>query len=220
MMSKQVKVWDPLVRIFHWSLVLFFIVAYLSEDQVSIHVLAGYVVLGLIVFRVIWGFIGPEYAKFSQFVSGPRQVLGYIKGIVTMSPKHYLGHNPLGGWMVLMLLAILFVVTLSGLKLYAVEEGLGPFASKSNVQFITTAYADGHDDDDDDDDHKHKKNGDKNDTDEEFWEDIHEGASEFMIFLILLHIAGVLASSMLHDEKLVKAMITGKKTLKNDHEKE
>lgn len=216
-MSNEVKVWDPLVRIFHWSLVVFFTVAYISEDQISIHVFSGYVVLGLIVFRVVWGFIGPKYARFSQFVRGPRDVLSYTKGLLTLSPKQYLGHNPLGGWMVVILLVMLFIVTLSGLKLYAVEEGLGPFAGKSNVQLIAAAYADDHGKKDHDNNDSKKSGGhEKDNKDEEFWEDIHEATSEFMLFLIFLHVMGVLVSSLFHDEKLVKAMITGKKAVKKE----
>jgi len=215
MMLQQVKVWDPLIRIFHWSLVLSFVVAYLSgEEESAIHIQAGYAVLGLIVFRLIWGFIGPKYARFSQFTYGPSEVLCYIKGIATLSPKYYLGHNPLGAWMVITLLVMLFVVTLSGLKLYAVEEGLGPFAVKPEIELIFSAYADSDEHDDD----RNKRDGydNKGEGDEEFWEEIHEASSEFLVFLIFLHIAGVLASSLLHDEKLVKAMITGKKTVKDE----
>ncbi len=203
-MSNQLKVWDPLVRVFHWSLVLFFTISYLSgEEDSSIHIYSGYIVLGLISFRLIWGVVGTKYARFRQFVVKPEELVEYSKDFIKLSPKHYTGHNPLGGWMVIALLSTLFIVSLSGLQLYAVEEGQGPFADMNSISLISSAYADS--DDDHPSDHK------KDNSAEEFWEDIHEGSAEFMVFLIFLHIGGVLVSSMVHRENLVKAMITGRK---------
>jgi len=69
MMSNEIRVWDPLVRIFHWGLVASFTVAYLSgEEESNVHIYAGYIVLGLIAFRVLWGFIGSHYARFGSFL--------------------------------------------------------------------------------------------------------------------------------------------------------
>lgn len=201
-MSHEVKVWDPLVRIFHWSLVLFFVIAYLSgEDESIIHIYSGYAVLGLITFRVFWGIIGTKYARFSNFVHTPKYVIRYFKGLLTGSAKHYLGHNPLGGVMVVALLISLFMVSFSGLKLYAVEEGLGPLAAGNNITLMSSAYADS--------DEKHED--DEHDQAEEFWEEIHEFFANFTLLLVILHIAGVYISGYLHKENLVKAMITGRK---------
>jgi len=212
-MSKQIKVWDPLVRIFHWSLLLFFTLAYFTgEEESSIHIYSGYIVLGLIIFRLIWGLIGSKYARFTQFVCAPKEIISYTKAFLSLSPKHYLGHNPLGGVMVLMLLASLFVVTLSGLKLYAVEEGEGPFAAIDNISLVSNAYADKLYADEDQED---ENEGDGNEEGEYFWEDIHEASADFMVFLIFLHIAGVLVSGRIHNENLIKAMITGKKNIDN-----
>ncbi|MCK4710820.1 MAG: cytochrome b/b6 domain-containing protein [Gammaproteobacteria bacterium] len=206
-MLNEVKVWDPLVRVFHWSLVLFFVISYVTgEDESSLHIYAGYIVLGLITFRVLWGIVGTKYARFSDFIYSPKEIIIYTKSFLNRSPKHYLGHNPLGGLMVLALLLTLFVVTVSGLKLYAVEEGLGPLAG-DGVTLISSAYADS--DDDHDDEYEHGESGE--DDEEEFWEEIHEGSTNFMLFLIFLHISGVLVSGRMHKENLVKAMITGKK---------
>lgn len=197
-------VWDPLVRLFHWSLVIAFTIAYLSEDEGLIHIYSGYSVLGLISFRVIWGFIGTRFARFSEFVTGTEPVINYLKGLASGSPKHYIGHNPAGGWMIIALLLSLFATTLSGLQLYAIEEGEGPFASLDlpAVTLISSAYAD----DDDEDEHEEKPG-------EEFWEEIHEAAANFTLFLVFLHIAGVVVTSRLHGENLVKAMINGKKSV-------
>ena len=97
-MNKNIRVWDPLVRIFHWSLVLAFTVAYVTgDDENSVHVYAGYAVLGLISFRVFWGLVGSKYALFSDFIYSPTTVFRYLKGLFSCNPKHYIGHNPAGG---------------------------------------------------------------------------------------------------------------------------
>ena len=218
-MKNKINVWDPLVRIFHWTLVVVFVIAYFTaEEENPVHIYSGYVVLGLITFRVLWGIIGPKYARFSDFVYSPAAVIQYIKGLITNKPEHYLGHNPLGGWMIMALLLCLFVVTLSGLKLYAVEEGRGPLAANSGeLSLISNAYADRDEEDEDDDDdnrsttehegrsHHSEKEGEK------FWEEIHDASTDIMLFLILLHIGGVILSSYMHKENLVRSMVTGVK---------
>ncbi len=208
-MSNEIRVWDPLVRIFHWSLVLAFSIAYLSGDEEnSLHIYSGYVVLGLISFRVLWGLIGPRYARFSNFVYSPATVIQHLKGMVSRKSQRYVGHNPAGGWMVIALLLCLVVVSVSGLKVYAIEEGLGPLAGEMpSLTMISPAYAD----DDDDDHERNESRGNENEQEEEFWEEIHEVSANLMLLLIFLHIAGVIVSGRLHKENLVKAMITGKK---------
>ena len=207
-MSDVIRVWDPLVRIFHWSLVLAFVVAYLSGDEEnSVHIYSGYVVAGLIAFRLIWGITGTRYARFRNFMYSPRAVIGYLKGLLAGRPKHYIGHNPAGGWMIMVLLLTLAVVTVSGLKVYAIEGGLGPLAGDTpSVSLISQAHADS-----DDDDHGKHKEGRHEEAEEEFWEEIHEASSNFMLLLIVLHVAGVVVAGRLHGESLVKAMISGKK---------
>jgi cytochrome b len=162
---------------------------------------------------VIWGLIGTRYARFSDFVYSPATVIQYLKGLVARKPKHYTGHNPAGGWMVIAMLLSLFVVTVSGLKVYAIEEGLGPLAGEPPaLTVISVAYAD-----DDDAGHRKNENGHGEDeAAEEFWEELHEVSSNFMLFLIFLHIAAVIISGRLHKENLVKAMFTGKKIGKTD----
>ena len=208
-MQKQIRVWDPLVRIFHWSLVLAFTVAYLSGDEENnLHIYSGYLIFGLISFRLLWGIVGSRYARFSDFVYSPKSIITYIKDIIAGQPKRYLGHNPAGGAMIVALLLSLVVVTYSGLKVYAIEEGAGPLALQTTeVSFIKSAYAD--DDDEYEDEHNKHDNGE--DEAEEFWEEIHEVSANFVLFLVILHIAGVIVSGRLHNENLVKAMITGNK---------
>ncbi len=121
MQERTVKVWDLGVRTFHWSLVMLFVIAYLTGDEESdVHVVSGYAIGALLVFRLVWGFIGGRYARFSQFVTGPAEVRRYLTSLIQGSPKHYLGHNPAGGWMVILLLVSLSAAVLSGL--YAENE--------------------------------------------------------------------------------------------------
>lgn len=205
-MNNEIRVWDPLIRLFHWGLVLTFVVSYLTgEEESDLHIYAGYAVLGLIIFRVFWGFVGTRHARFNDFVTSPSSTLDYLKNLAD-KPKRYIGHNPAGGWMTIIMLVTLFIVTVTGLKVYAIEEGLGPLASDlPELTVIKTAYADDDDDDDREDEH------DSENTSEEFWEEIHEGSSNLMLLLILLHLTGVFVSGRLHDENLAKAMITGRK---------
>jgi cytochrome b len=183
--QKTVKVWDPLVRIFHWSLVGTFFIAYFTEDDLlTLHVYAGYIIGGLLVFRLIWGFIGSRYARFNDFVKPPREVWVYLKSILTTHPKRYLGHNPAGGAMAIALLLSLVMVTVSGIALYGIEESAGPLAASFSGAG-------------------------------EFWEDVVEGTHEFFanatLALVFFHVLGVVMASLQHKENLVKSMVDGHK---------
>lgn len=200
-----VKVWDPLVRLFHWSLVTAFAIAWLTGDEESrLHELAGYAVVGLVLVRVVWGFVGTRYARFSDFVYRPSAVMGYAREMLAGKPKHYLGHNPLGGMMIIALLVSLLATGATGLALQGAEEGTGPFASLTAGAtvampgIIAKAVAD------DGDDEKDDGNG-------EVWEELHEFFADLTLLLVALHIAGVIVGSLVHRENLVRAMFTGRK---------
>jgi len=200
-LKNEVKVWDIFIRVFHWGLVFLFIVAYLTGDDENIwHIYFGYAIGILISLRFLWGFIGSKYARFSNFVYSPSSVVAYIKSMLLLSPKRYLGHNPAGGYMVLALLLMLSITTFTGLKVYAVE-GHGPLAGDINISLISTAVAD-----DEDEDHSEGK-----ESEEELWEEVHEASAKLTVILVFLHIFGVIVSGRLHNENLVKAMINGKK---------
>ncbi|AKI00029.1 cytochrome b [Hoeflea sp. IMCC20628] len=110
-----VRVWDPLVRIFHWSLVGLFSFAFLTGDEWQVpHETAGYIIAGLIAFRVLWGLVGSRHARFSSFIYGPSTVAGFVADTVRLKAHRYLGHNPAGGLMVLGLLLANSVISLSG----------------------------------------------------------------------------------------------------------
>jgi cytochrome b len=111
----MVKVWDPFVRVFHWSLTTLFVLAYATGDEIEkVHVAAGYAIAGLVAVRVVWGFIGPRHARFSSFVHSPREVLAYLRDVVLLRAPRYIGHNPAGGVMIVALLVMLAGTCITG----------------------------------------------------------------------------------------------------------
>jgi cytochrome b len=114
-MAATVKIWDPFVRMFHWSLVASFAVAWLSaEEWRALHEWAGYAAGSLIALRLVWGIVGTRYAKFRQFVRSPAAIAAYVRDIVTGREARYLGHNPAGGLMIVALIATLASVAVTG----------------------------------------------------------------------------------------------------------
>lgn len=181
--QKPVKVWDPLVRVFHWTLVSAFFVAYLTEDDLlDLHVYAGYLIGGLLVFRLLWGLVGTRHARFSDFVKRPSEVWAYVKSLIGRHPKRYLGHNPAGGAMVVALLVSLLMVTISGVALYGVEESAGPMAA--SLSWMGDFWA-------------------------EVLEEIHEFFANLTLTLVFFHVLGVLMASFQHKENLAKSMVDG-----------
>jgi len=188
----MVKVWDPVVRLGHWLLVAGFTVAWLTEDDLeTLHAWAGYLVGAIVAWRVVWGVIGTRHARFTDFVLGPATVRRYAASLFTGAPVHYLGHNPLGGWMVVALLVMLSLTTWTGLEAFALE-GKGPLAAGGSL--LAAALA----------------NGGEHGADS-VWGEVHEFCAEFTLFLVFAHVAGVLFSSVVHRENLVAGMITGYK---------
>jgi len=113
-----VRVWDPLVRIFHWSLVIAFTVAWLTGDELRrAHLITGYVILGLVAFRLIWGVVGSPHARFADFIYRPAAVISFLKDTIRLRAKRYLGHNPAGGTMVIALLAMLIATCATGIMM-------------------------------------------------------------------------------------------------------
>lgn len=185
MNAEAVKVWDPLVRVFHWTLVVAFFAAYLTEDEwLDLHTLAGYTVLGLVLFRTVWGLIGTRHARFGDFVFRPATVMQYLRNVFTLRPRRYLGHNPAGGFMVVLLLASLLATTGFGLAVYGAEEAAGPLAGMFAGVSEST---------------------------EHLLEEVHEFFANFTLFLVAVHVAGVIVESLLHGENLVRSMVTGRK---------
>jgi cytochrome b len=185
MAVEQVKVWDPLVRVFHWALVVSFFTAYLTEDDVlTLHVWAGYAVLGLVVFRILWGLVGTRHARFSDFVYSPRAVRAFLKDTLLLRAKRYLGHNPAGGAMIVLMLISLVLTTLTGLMVYGAAENAGPLAG-----WLGQLGEEGGD----------------------VFEAVHEFLANLCMMLVAIHVVGVLVESLVHRENLVRAMWNGRK---------
>ncbi|MBF0305432.1 MAG: cytochrome b/b6 domain-containing protein [Alphaproteobacteria bacterium] len=179
-----IPVWDPPTRAFHWSLALLVALAWASAklDSMTLHMNAGHAILALIAFRLAWGFVGSRHSRFTDFVRGPRAALAYLRGGVAT-----LGHNPLGGWMVLALLGVLGGQAVTGL--FADDDIIasGPLAhlvSSSATSLLTK---------------------------------VHKIGAKAILALIALHLAAVLFHRLVKGENLVRPMITGIKRLPSHH---
>ena len=181
----MVKVWDPLVRIFHWSLVCAFFIAYVTDyDFLNLHVWAGYIVLSLVFLRVLWGFVGTKHARFTDFIYPRQTIKQFLLDTLSLRAPRYLGHNPAGGAMILLLMLALLLTAVFGLAVYAAEEAAGPLAG------MFTGVG-------------------------KFWsevfEELHEFFANLTVFLVLLHVIGVVIESIIHRENLIGAMWHGYK---------
>jgi cytochrome b len=167
----RTRVWDLPVRIFHWTLALSFAGAYLlgdSERWRNVHVTLGYTVLGLLVFRFVWGFAGTVHARFGSFAYSPVAALRFLRDELTGRARHYLGHNPAGSWAVYGLLLLGAATGVSGLLMF---NGIGG----------------------------------------EAFEEVHEVCANAWLALVVVHIAGIVFSSVMQRQNLVRAMVTGYK---------
>lgn len=180
--QEMVKVWDLPLRVFHWLLVAGFLAAYLTEDDLlTVHVWAGYLVSGLLLFRLVWGFAGNDYARFSNFLCSPAKSIDYFKAVVALKTKRYLGHNPAGAAMIVLLLVSLVMTSITGFAVYGADQNAGPLANIIGS------------------------------SNEKLWKEVHEFFANFTLFLVFLHIAGVAVESYIHRENLAKAMWNGYK---------
>jgi cytochrome b len=215
------KVWDPMIRVGHWILVTGFFLAYFIEAEdatLAVHVWAGYVVAAVVLVRIIWGFVGSQHARFVDFIFSPRAMIVYLRDLILGSARRYLGHSPAGAAMIFLLIISLTAITWSGLMVYAYEDQAGPFAgfvaeSKAvspTWALISTTKADS--DEYEEKAHKGKKDSDPTfEAREEYWEELHEFFANFTLFLVILHVGGVLLASFVHRENLVASMLTGRK---------
>lgn len=187
----QIKIWDPFVRIFHWSLVSGFAISFVSAEinWMTVHVWMGYFITGLLLSRIVWGLVGSRYARFSNFLYSISETLSYVRGMRAGHPPHYLGHNPMGALMVFALLGLCLLICLSGLTTLATIEFDGPLVFINAWFDDAMAYA---------------------------AEDIHETLPWLTLAFVGMHVTGVVVSSRMHNENLVKSMITGYKPAPSD----
>lgn len=133
----MVRVWDPLIRIGHWVLVAAFATAYLTEGEPQwFHTTAGYAIAATVALRFVWGRFGPRRARFSDFVTGPQRVVGYLRDLTAGRGERHLGHSPAVGAMTVALLLALAITALSGMATLAVEDGEGPLAGVVTAQSL------------------------------------------------------------------------------------
>lgn len=199
-MTDMVRVWDPVVRVFHWSLVATVAIAWLSADEFSaLHEAAGYAVGGLVAVRVLWGIVGSRHARFASFLRGPGATVGYLADMLRGRERRHLGHNPAGAAMILALLVTLSGTVATG---WLLEDPARQAALPDLPQLVAPAFAD-----DDGDDDEAGAFGARS----EAIEDLHEVLANMLLVLIALHVGGVVLASVRHRENLARAMVTGDK---------
>jgi cytochrome b len=166
---EKVLIWDWPVRIGHWLLVGAFALAWItgdSEEWRLVHAFAGGTVVSVVLFRLLWGFIGTRHARFTSFMRGPQAVVDYFRGLLRGEESNYAGHNAAGGWAIVALLVLGLLVGASGWLVYQDIGG-------------------------------------------EWFEEVHEALATGMLAVAALHVTGVIVSSLVHRENLVRTMLTG-----------
>ena len=169
--ERTILVWDLPVRLGHWLMAAGFALAWItgdSEDWRLVHVGAGGTVVGVALFRLIWGLVGSRHARFGDFLRAPAAALAYLKSLLGRRPQHHVGHNPAGAWAIVLLLALGLLTGASGWLTYQEIGG-------------------------------------------ELFEELHEGLASTMLAVVMVHLLGVAAGSLVHRENLPRAMVTGLK---------
>ena len=185
--TKIIRVWDLPVRLFHWLLALMFFISWITAEMggnaMGYHMWSGYVILGLLLFRVLWGLWGSETARFSHFMHGPASVLSHARTLLKPEYKTAAGHTPLGGWSVIALLTILATQAISGLFANDDIANEGPLyhlvrKATSNVLSM-----------------------------------VHQYSFNVLLGLVALHLAAIVFYRVKHSDNLIKPMLTGYKTV-------
>lgn len=184
-LPERLPVWDLPTRIFHWALAACVLVSWLTgenEGAAGVHRLSGEVIAGLVVFRIVWGFVGGEHARFGDFVRGPRAAVDHLRHLLRGQAEPTAGHNPLGGLSVLLLLASVSFVVVTGLFSAGDEGPSGPLAGKFGLDLS----------------------------------DLHEPAFRVLQAVVVLHLLGVVITSIVSRDNLLAAMVTGSKRRRPD----
>lgn len=188
---RRVRLWDPALRLFHWSLAASVIGGWLLGEFgpaiMTLHFYAGYAVAALLAFRLVWGLVGPRPARFAQFLRGPAAVAAYVRTLPERRPSLWAGHNPLGGWASAALLLLLAAQVATGLAADADDYlNAGPLASWVGAPLNLTAAA---------------------------W---HAVLSTLVLAAALLHVAAIAFYAVWKRENLVRPMIDGWKAVRDD----
>lgn len=181
---KTIKVWDLPTRLFHWLLVLAYMGVFYtsySEWLLEYHTAAGYTALGLVVFRILWGFAGNHYARFSEFLKGWDDVKSFLWDTFKLKPLRYLGHNPAVGWAVVFMLLSTAIITVTGIIVFSGEENRGFWAGMFTFQAA------------------------------EYAKSIHIYLAYTMVVVVVGHICAALFHDFISRENIILSMITGSK---------
>lgn len=187
----RVRLWDPLLRVYHWLLAFFVIAAWLLAQfgplNMTLHFWCGYIVGGLLLFRLVWGLVGPKPARFTHFITGPRKVIAYGRGIFRREPSHWPGHNPLGALSVIAMLLVLAVQVGTGLISDPDDFiNVGPLADEVSRATSTAAVG---------------------------W---HNLGGWLILALVALHVGMIFYYRFWKREDLVRPMITGWKMVRRE----
>ncbi|MEO5374840.1 MAG: cytochrome b/b6 domain-containing protein [Alphaproteobacteria bacterium] len=185
---RRVRVWDLPTRVYHWTQLALVVASLYTgfvapESWMGVHVAAGYGLVALIVFRLVWGIYGFEYSRIASFAYPPRRVIESLRGLFLLRPPHAIGHNPLGAMMVFALMAVLIALTATGLMVLGGEERQGVL--RGVISFDIGAAA----------------------------KEVHEGLVWTLMAMVALHVTGVVVESVLGGDNLAWAMITGDRHL-------
>jgi len=179
-----VRIWDLPTRLFHWLFAAACATAWVSGDEpryTDLHLFAGYLALGLVLFRLVWGVAGGRYARFAQFVKGPAAVLAHLRHLFARSRTHEPGHNPAGALAILLMLGLVLLLGVTGLVVLGGEEGFGPLAGVFSIAQGVAVHA---------------------------W---HNWLAWALLGIVVLHLAAVVLESVLQRQNLPRAMVTGLK---------
>ncbi len=182
--AKKTLIWDLPTRLFHWFLAFCFAGAWISHEMgvegFQIHTFFGYTIMTLVLWRVAWGVLGTRYARFSSFVKGPRAVLRHLGASKQEDKGPEAGHDPAGGWAILVMLALLAIQAGSGLANGGELLMEGPWFHTLSENYRNLAH------------------------------EIHELVFNLLLGLVALHLAAVLVYRVRHGRKLASAMVTGR----------
>lgn len=185
---RLVLVWDPATRLFHWAIVVLMAVTYLTWrwDRMLWHAWSGDAVLALILFRLAWGFIGSDSARFAHFLARPAAFLRYISHILVRTADREAGHNPAGGWMVVLLLLLMLGQALTGIYInneVAVDGPLGDAVPVPIMNLLT---------------------------------DLHSVLWDALLAAMALHVLAIAGYALVKGQDLLLPMLTGRKMLPSD----
>lgn len=186
--TRRVRVWDPAIRIFHWSIVLLVAFSWWSATtgKMQWHFRSGYVILALVLARIVWGVIGSDSARFSRFLRSPIEAFRHLLAFPRVEPDREIGHNAAGGWMVLLMLGLLLAQATTGLFADTGYGDYGPLAKAVGGEASDRLTG------------------------------LHHRIILLILATIALHVCAVAAYAVLKGHDLIGPMVTGAKTLPAD----